>query len=325
MLHTPLCDLLQIKYPLLQGALGPNDTSDLAIEVCRAGGLGILSTVETDDLYRETRRQIQKLKKVGSSFGVNIPVKNANSSQRLQAVLDEVDEDPEVRETLKLLITSAGSPQWCAEAAHKAGIHHFHVVASVRHARKAVDVGCSGVIVEGNESGGHVTSNAAATTMALVPAVADEVDIPVVAAGGFIDGRGLVAALALGAAGIQMGTRFLMTTAAGFMHRHIRSALLEAGLSDTVVVPGTYGENRHLQNAYTDEILDAVSKSAPATEIAEIKRQGKRAKHDGNAIKAAVPVGMVIGRIQNAPTVEELIQNAVAEAQETIRQLNSDR
>jgi nitronate monooxygenase len=158
--------------------------------------------------------------------------------------------------------------------------------------------------------------------MALVPAVAEEVDIPVVAAGGFIDGQGLVAALALGAAGIQMGTRFLMTTAAGFVHRHIRSALLEANLSGTVVVPGTYGENRHLKNEYTDEILESVAKGLPETEIAELKQKGRQAKHDGNAKRAAVPIGMAIGRIQNVPTVEELIQQAVVEAQETIKKLN---
>lgn len=322
MLHTPLCDLLQIKYPILQGALGPNDTSDLAMAVCRAGGLGVLSNVETDDMYAATRRQIQKLKNVGSSFGVNIPVKSATSSKRLQAVLDEIEEDPEVRDTLKVLITSAGSPEWGADAAQKTGIHHFHVVASVRHARKAVSVGCSGVIAEGNESGGHVASNSGATTMALVPAVAEEVDIPVVAAGGFIDGRGLVAAFGLGAAGIQMGTRFLMTIEAGFVHRQIRSALLEAGLSGTVVVPGTYGKNRHLQNQFTDEILDAVSKGLPEAEITEMKRKGKQAKHDGDAMKAAVPIGMAIGRIQNVPTVEALIRKVVAEAQETIKNLN---
>ncbi len=322
MLHTPLCDLLQIKYPILQGALGPNDTSDLALAVCKAGGLGVLSSVETDDPYRETRRQIQKLKSAGSSFGVNIPVKSATSSERLQAVLDEIDGDPEVREKLRVLITSAGSPEWGAEAAQEAGIRHFHVVASVRHASKAVSVGCSGVIAEGNESGGHVASNSGATTMALVPAVVEEVDIPVVAAGGFIDGQGLVAALALGAAGIQMGTRFLMTTAAGFVHRHIRSALLEANLSGTVVVPGTYGENRHLKNEYTDEILESVAKGLPETEIAELKQKGRQAKHDGNAKRAAVPIGMAIGRIQNVPTVEELIQQAVVEAQETIKKLN---
>jgi NAD(P)H-dependent flavin oxidoreductase YrpB (nitropropane dioxygenase family) len=322
MVHTPLCDLLQIKYPILQGALGPNDTSDLAIAVCRAGGLGVLSTVETDDIYGATRRHIQKLKKVGASFGVNIPVNNVTSSQRLQALMDEVEEDPGVLDTLKVLITSAGRPEWGADAARKAGIKHFHVVATVRHARTAADAGCAALIAEGNESGGHVASSAGVTTMALVPAVAEEVDIPVVAAGGFIDGRGLVAALGLGAAGIQMGTRFLMTTAAGFVHDRIRSALLEANLSDTVVVPGSLGENRHLRNQFTDDILDAVAQGLPEAEIAEIKRKGKQAKHDGDAVNAAVPVGMAIGRIQNVPTVEELIAKVVSEAQETIKKLS---
>jgi enoyl-[acyl-carrier protein] reductase II len=322
MLQTPLCDLLQIKHPILQGALGPNDTSDLAMAVCRAGALGVLSTVETDDMYGETRRQIRKLKNVGLSFGVNIPVKSAPSAERLRAVLDEIDDDPTVRDTLKVLITSAGNPEWAADAARKAGLNHFHVVASPRHARKAADCGCHGVIAEGNESGGHVASGSEPTTMALVPAVVEAVDIPVIAAGGFVDGRGLAAALALGAAGIQMGTRFLMTSAAGFVHRRIREALLEADLSDTVVVRGTYGENRHLKNDYTDDILDAVARGVPEADIAEMKIRGKQAKHDGDVARAAVPIGMVIGRIGNVPTVEELMRQTIAEARETIEKLN---
>ena len=164
MLQTPLCDLLNIKYPILQGALGPNDTSDLASAVSRAGALGVLSTLETDDMYAATRRQIQKLSNLGSSFGVNIPVNSATSSHRMRAVLDELEANPAAGKSLKVLITSAGNPQWAADAARKAGLNHFHVVASVRHARKAADAGCHGVIAEGNESGGHVASGSEPTT-----------------------------------------------------------------------------------------------------------------------------------------------------------------
>jgi enoyl-[acyl-carrier protein] reductase II len=323
MLRTPLCDLLQIPYPVLQGALGPHDTSDLALAVCRAGGLGVLSTVEAEDTYGETRRQIQKLAKGGASFGVNLPVNSATSPERLQAVLDELKADPAVRQTLKAVITSAGSPAWCAAQLKDAKVCHFHVVASIRHARKAAEAGCTALIAEGHESGGHVASGTGVTTMALVPAVIDAVDIPVVAAGGFVDGPGLVAALALGAIGIQMGTRFYMTFEATFVHPNIRCALLEADVSNTVVVPGTYGENRHWSNAYTQELLDLVAKGAPAEAIRDVKRRGRQAKLGGNAEQASVPIGMVVGRIRDVPTVEEVMRRTIEGAQETIKQLNA--
>jgi enoyl-[acyl-carrier protein] reductase II len=322
MLRTPLCDLLQIPYPILQGALGPHDTSDLALAVCRAGGLGVLSTVDTDDMYGETRRQIRKLAKGGSSFGVNLPVNSATSAERLQAVLDELKADPTLRQSLKAVITSAGSPAWCAAQLKEAQVSHLHVVASTRHARKAAEAGCAAVIAEGHESGGHVASGSGVTTMALVPAVIEAVDIPVVAAGGFIDGKGLAAALALGAAGIQMGTRFYMTAEASFIHPNIRSALLRAEVSDTVVVPGVYGENRHWSNAFTQELLGLVANNAAKDAIGDLKRKGRQAKLSGAVNEASVPIGMAVGRIHDLPTVQDVMRKTIEGARNTIKQLS---
>jgi enoyl-[acyl-carrier protein] reductase II len=321
MLRTSLCDLLQIRHPVLQGALGPHDTSDLAIAVCSAGGLGVLSTVETEDTYGETRRQIQKLSKHGASFGVNLPVNAATSSARLQALTDELKIDPAVRRTLRAVITSAGNPAWCAARLQELNVCHFHVVASTRHAKKAAEAGCSGLIAEGYESGGHVASESAVTTMALIPAVIDAVDIPVVAAGGFIDGPGLAAALALGAAGVQMGTRFYMTTDAAFIHPQIRESLLRADVSDTVVVPGVYGENRHWRNAYTKELLKLVADGATAEAIHDIKKRGRQAKHAGRTEHASVPIGMAVGRIHDVPTVADVMRRTIEGARKTIDRL----
>jgi enoyl-[acyl-carrier protein] reductase II len=320
-MRTALCDLLQISYPIIQGALGPNDTSDIALAVCAAGGLGVLSTLETDDIYGAARRQIQKLAKGGASFGVNLPVNAAGSSDRLHAILDELKADPAVRRTLTVVITSAGNP--ALYAAKLKGINHFHVVASTRHARKAAEAGCTGVIAEGHESGGHVAPGTGVTTMTLVPAVIDAVNIPVVAAGGFLDGRGLVAALALGAAGVQMGTRFYMTREAVFMHPNIASALMKADVSDTIVVPGTFGENRHWSNAYTAELLGLIAGNAPSEAIDDLKRRGREAKRAGNAEQASVPIGMAIGRIRDVPTVAEVMRQTIDEARETIKQLSA--
>ena len=323
MLNTPLCDLLQIRYPIMQGALGPHDTSDLAMVVSRAGGLGVLSTVETDDIYRETRRQIQKLTKAGFSFGVNLPVKSVNSAGRLQALLDELGTDPAVRRTLKVVITSAGSPKWCAAALKSAGVNHFHVVASVIHAKKAVEAGCTGLIAEGNESGGHIAGEDGIPTLALVPAVIDVVNVPVVAAGGFIDGAGLVAALALGAVGIQMGTRFYMAAEAAFAHPDIQKALIGSDVSDTVIVPSVYGENRHWHNEYTDEVHKLLASGAPDAELAALKERGRDAKYRGDAMRASIPIGMVVGRIRTVLTVDDVIQQTMAGAEKAIRDLRA--
>ena len=320
-MRTALCELLQISYPIIQGALGPNDTCDLALAMCAAGGLGVLSTVETDDTYGAARGQIQKLARGAASFGINLPVNAAGSAGRLQAILDELKADPKVRQTLKAVITSAGDP--ALYAAKLKGINHFHVVASTRHARKAAEAGCTGVIAEGHESGGHVASGSGVTTMALVPAVIDAVNIPVVAAGEFMDGRGLAAALALGAVGVQMGTRFYMTREAAFTHPKIASALMKADVSDTVVVPGSFGENRHWTNAYTKELLGLIANNAPSEAVDDLKRRGREAKRAGNAEQASVPIGMVIGRIRDMPTVAEVMRKTIDEARETIKQLSA--
>jgi enoyl-[acyl-carrier protein] reductase II len=323
MLHTNLCDLLRIRYPILQGALGPHDTSGLAAAVSRAGGLGVLSTGESDDAYRETRRQISKLKELGVPFGVNLPVKGSSSAAMIQAVLDEVNEGSHAREWLRVVITSAGSPARYADVLAEAKLLHFHVVASVQHAMKAASAGCSGLIAEGYESGGHVSSESGPTTAVLVPAVVDQVKVPVVAAGGFADGRGLVAALALGAAGIQMGTRFYMTCEAEFAHRNIQAQLTKAEISDTVVVPGTYGENRHWRNEYTNEILGLVARQVPALALRELKHRGRMAKQSGDAQGASVPIGMSIGLIKTVLPAEDVIRKTVYEAQEIIRGLSA--
>ena len=320
-MRTALCELLQISYPVIQGALGPNDTSDIALAMCAAGGFGVVSTVETNDIYGAARKQIQKLAQGGRSFGINLPVNAAGSADRLQAILDELKADPKVRQTLKAVITSAGNP--ALYAAKLKGINHFHVVASTRHARKAAEAGCTGVIAEGHESGGHVASGSGVTTMALVPAVIDAVDIPVVAAGGFMDGRGLAAALALGAVGVQMGTRFYMTREAAFTHPNVASALMKADVSDTVVVPGTFGENRHWANASTKELIDLIASNSSPEAIDDLKRRGREAKYAGNANQASVPIGMVIGRIRDLPTINEVMRKTVDEARETIKQLNA--
>jgi enoyl-[acyl-carrier protein] reductase II len=319
MLHTPICDLLGIKLPILQGALGPHDTTGLALAVSRAGGLGMLSSIHCADVYRETKKQIATLDKAGGSFGINFPVKSPDGPERLRAALDSLEENDHVRSTLRVVVTSAGSPNVFNKKIRNAHLQHFHVVATVEHASKAVDAGCTGLIVEGNESGGHVLSAFGPTSMTLIPAVIEKVNVPVVAAGGFVDGKGLVAALALGAAGIQMGTRFYMTKEANaFAPPQIQSALLKAGVGDTAVVPSVFGPNRHWRNGHVEEILKRAAKGLTLADMEDLKKEGVEAHASGQADRATVPIGMAVGRIDRVRNVSEIFDDIASDARRTL-------
>ncbi len=319
MLHTPICDLLGIKLPILQGALGPHNTTGLALAVSRAGGLGMLSSIHGADVYQDTRKQIATLDMAGSSFGINFPVKSPDGSKRLRAALDSLEENEHVRSTLKVVVTSAGNPNIFNKDIRSAQLQHFHVVATVEHASKAVDAGCTGLIVEGNESGGHVLSAFGPTSMTLIPAVIEKVDVPVVAAGGFVDGKGLVAALALGAAGIQMGTRFYMTKEANsFAPAQIQAALLKAGVTDTAVVPSVFGPNRHWRNGHVEDILKRTANGFTLTDMEDLKKEGTQAHATGQADRATVPIGMAIGRIDRVQSVCDIFDDIASDAQRTL-------
>lgn len=324
MIHTRLCDLLEISHPIIQGGMGPNDTSDLAIAVCRAGGLGTLSSSRPGDPYLETRRQIQKVKEqTESTFCVNQAVKSPDAPERIRALLDERRNDPEVRRRLRVVITSAGDPRVYAEALRESGVIHIHVVPTVYHARKAEQAGVQGLIAEGYESGGHVAYEPV-HTLVLVPAVARATSLPVVAAGGICDGAGLAACLALGACGVQMGSRFYLSREANFAPAAIKDILFRAREVETTIVPGVYGENRHWRNPFTDRLQAAVRRGATREEIDTMKHEGEAARYAGRPEEAAVPIGMVVGRIEEALSAREIIEGMVAEAERIIAGLQGN-
>jgi NAD(P)H-dependent flavin oxidoreductase YrpB (nitropropane dioxygenase family) len=282
----------------------------------------MLSSIHGDDVYAHARKQIDTLDKAGSSFGINFPVKSPDGPKRLRAALDALEQKEHVRKTLKVVVTSAGSPNVFNRDIRSANLQHFHVVATVEHARKAVDAGCTGLIVEGNESGGHVLSPYGPTSMTLIPAVIDKVSVPVIAAGGFVDGKGLIAALALGAAGVQMGTRFYMTReASAFAPPQIQAALLKACVGDTAVVPSVFGPNRQWRNAHIDEVLKRVSRGQTLADMEDLKREGAQAHAAGQADRATVPIGMAVGRIDTVRSVGEVFDEIVSSARQTLEAL----
>ena len=327
MIRTPLCDLLGIQYPILQGGMGPNDTSDLAAAVTNAGALGVISqylTEEEDKVRSNTRRQIDKVKSLTTGvFGFNQPVAAKICRARIEAMLEARREDPDVGRRLRVIVTAAGDPTPFVRSFKEAGLLHGHVVPTVYHALKAQKAGVDFVIAEGYESGGHVSSQPV-HTMVLVPAVVDAVSVPVVAAGGICDARGFVAALALGAQGIQMGTRFYMTTdAAPFAHPRIQQGLRDARETDTVIVPGVWGDARQWKNLYTGALMELEKRGAPEEEITAFKARGTEAKIRGDAPNSNVPIGMVTGRIKEVSSVAAVIREIAAGTETTLARIEA--
>ena len=200
MFKTKLCDLLGIEYPIIQGGMVWVSYHELCAAVSEAGGLGILAggSMDPDELRRQIGLVKEKTKK---PFGVNVPILRPDSEALVGVAIEE---------GVSVIATSAGNPSRFAQKIQGAGLRVLHVSPSATLAVKAVDAGVDAVVVEGIEAGGH-DGFEEITTMALIPQVVDRVDIPVIAAGGIADSRGFVAALALGAQGVQMGTRFAAT------------------------------------------------------------------------------------------------------------------
>ncbi len=315
MIYTPLCDLLGIQYPII------HDTSDLAAAVTNAGGLGLISNHRNGDVTTITREHIDKVKRLTKgTFGFNQPLASPGCRERLDTLLQARREDPELRRRLRVVVTSAGDPTPFVGCFKDSGLLHGHVVSTVYHAVKAGRAGVDFIIAEGYESGGHVGYQPV-HTIVLVPAVADAVSVPVIAAGGICDARGFVAALALGAQGIQMGTRFYMTKEARSVHPAIHEALCEARETDTVIVPGAYGENRHWQNPFAEALLELKNRGASKEEIAAFKQRGQQAKIRGDAPNAGVPIGMVTGRIKEIVSVASVIQEIVEGAEAALARI----
>jgi len=351
MIKTEICDLLGIKYPIIQAAMGPYDTSDLAAAVSNAGGLGVVShpapseiglifELLTPDKVQEfidnvKQRMLAAIRKVNKStnkpFGLNIRVapEQPDAPHLLDMILEEREKDPQLAKKLKLIITSAGDPTLpYLKKIRDAGVLHFHNVPTVYHAEKAEKAGLDGLVVTGYEAGGHVAYEPI-HTIVLVPAVVEAVKIPVVAGGGICDGAGLVAALAFGAQGIYMGTRFIVTKECEFNPK-VKEAIIEAKekfpkVAATIVTQGYFGPLRHLKNEFSLKLQEMVTKKASPEEILEFEGKGTfLAKgSQGDVINGAIWCGQAAIRINEIPTAKELIERIIGEAEEIIERLST--
>lgn len=342
MIKTKLMGMLGIKYPIIQAGMGPYSTTKLAAAVANAGGLGIISGVgmgvckllggqkfmdydPKKSPGQNMREAIQYVKeatqKSGGIFGINVPVAvefRGVSEELIQAAIEEREKDSELVKRMKVIITSAGNPEPHVESIKESGALHFHVCPSPYHAKKAEKAGADLVIASGHEGGGHVAHDPV-HSMVLIPEVVKTVKVPVVAAGGICDGAGLAAALALGAVGVQMGTRFIATKESDFLDYYKQYTMNIRDVRDTIVARGVFGRIRYLKTDATVELFEMEQRGCPDAEVANFELKSIQAIHFGDPKKAAFFGGEVAGRFSDLPTVEELMDRVVNEAEEIIR------
>lgn len=310
MLKTAICDLFDIEYPIIQGGMAHVATAELVSAVSNAGGLGIIGTGNADPDW--VREQIRLTKQQTSRpFGVNVLLISPFAEQVIGVILEE---------KVSVVTTGAGNPGTYIPRFKEAGIKIMPVVASVALAIRLERVGVDAVIAEGMESGGEVGET---TTLALVPQVADSVRIPVVAAGGICNGRGLVAALALGAQGIQMGTRFVCSDEC-IAHPRYKEKILKARDRSTVVTGQSTGyPMRCLQNRLTRQFAE-MEKAGTLKEELDMLGRGRvyQGLIEGNLEEGSLLSGQIAGLISEVKPVKSIIEETVAEAEALIAQLN---
>jgi enoyl-[acyl-carrier protein] reductase II len=311
MFRTEICDLLGIKYPIIQGGMVWVSYHALCAAVSEAGGLGILAGggMTPDEL----RKEIGLVKKQTTQpFGVNVPIVYPHSEQLV---------DVAIREKVKVVVTSAGNPKRFTAKIHDAGLRVMHVTPSVTLGMKAAKAGVDAVVAEGIEAGGH-DGFEEITTMALVPQMVDKMDIPVVAAGGIADSRGFVAALALGAKGVQIGTRFAATHEAQG-HPDYKDAILQADDVGTVITGRPIGPARCVKNRLTEAILEKERRGADREELLEFigKDRSRRATERGDVQEGTVYCGQIAGLIDELKNAKEVIAEIIGGAKTLVEGL----
>ncbi len=301
-MSSVFCKMVNIKYPIIQGAMARIADASLAAAVSNAGGLGIIAGANAPIEY--VRAEVRKAKKLTDKpFGVNIMLLSPNADEVAQMVCEE---------NVKVVTTGAGVPKYM-DMWKEHGIKVIPVVPSVAIAKRMAKYGADAVIAEGMESGGHVGE---LTTMALVPQVADAVDIPVIAAGGIADGRGIAASFMLGAVGVQLGTRFL-TAFECTVHQNYKNKILAAKDIDTVVTGKPTGHPvRVIKNQLARQYLKLEREGASKEELEKLG-VGALAKAvvDGDMDMGSVMAGQIAAMVTKEQSCEEIIREMFSEAE----------
>jgi len=302
-----ITNLLGIKYPIFQGAMAQIARHELVSAVSNAGALGILASGGVSP--EELRKEIQQCKELTDRpFAVNLMLMMPNIDEIIDVVIEE---------GVKIVTTGAGTPRKFMPRLKEAGIKVIPVIPSVKAAKKMEELGCDAIVVEGMEAGGHVGTS---TTMALLPQVTSAVNIPVIAAGGIADGRGMAAAYCLGASGVQMGTVFLASEECPVTDAY-KNMILEAVDTSTALTGEKFGAPvRGIKNELTKRYHELEEQSSTLMELEELTLGSlRRAVYDGDVENGSVMAGQIAGLVNEIRPVKNIIKDVIKEAREVLK------
>ena len=305
-MKTKVTELLQIEYPIIQGGMAWVAEHHLAAAVSEAGGFGLIGAASAPpEIVREEIRKAKEL--TDKPFGVNIMLLNPNADEVAKIVVEE---------GIQAVTTGAGNPEKYMPMWKEAGVKVIPVVASVAMAKRMERYGADAVVAEGMEAGGHIGNQ---TTMALIPQIVDAVNIPVIAAGGIGDGRGVAASFMLGAEGVQMGTRFVVADES-IVHDNYKDRIVKAKDIDSVVTGQSTGHPvRCLRNQMTKEYIKKEQEGAPFEELERMTLGSlRKAVMEGDILNGTVMAGQIAGLVSKRQSCKEILQEIMTEAEKLL-------
>lgn len=305
-MKTKVTELLQIEYPIIQGGMAWVAEHHLAAAVSEAGGFGLIGAASAPpEIMREEIRKAKEL--TDKPFGVNIMLLNPNADEVAKIVVEE---------GIQAVTTGAGNPEKYMPMWKEAGVKVIPVVASVSMAKRMERYGADAVVAEGMEAGGHIGNQ---TTMALIPQIVDAVNIPVIAAGGIGDGRGVAASFMLGAEGVQMGTRFVVADES-IVHDNYKDRIVKAKDIDSVVTGQSTGHPvRCLRNQMTKEYIKKEQEGVPFEELERMTLGSlRKAVMDGDILNGTVMAGQIAGLVSKRQSCKEILQEIMTEAEKLL-------
>lgn len=305
-MKTKVTELLQIEYPIIQGGMAWVAEHHLAEAVSEAGGFGLIGAASAPpEIVREEIRKAKEL--TDKPFGVNIMLLNPNADEVAKIVVEE---------GIQAVTTGAGNPEKYMPMWKEAGVKVIPVVASVAMAKRMERYGADAVVAEGMEAGGHIGNQ---TTMALIPQIVDAVNIPVIAAGGIGDGRGVAASFMLGAEGVQMGTRFVVADES-IVHDNYKDRIVKAKDIDSVVTGQSTGHPvRCLRNQMTKEYIKKEQEGVPFEELERMTLGSlRKAVMDGDILNGTVMAGQIAGLVSKRQSCKEILQEIMTEAEKLL-------
>ena len=302
-MQNKITELFKIKYPIIQAGMIWNSGWKLASAVSNSGGLGLLGA---GSMYPDVLRQhIQKCKKATSHpFGVNVPMLYPNIEEIIQIIIEQ---------GVKIVFTSAGNPKIHTERLKENGIKVAHVISSVKFAAKAQEAGVDAVVAEGFEAGGH-NGREETTTFTLIPMVKEKIQIPLIAAGGIATGKGMLAAMVLGADGVQIGSRFVASEESS-AHINFKNKVIEAKDGDTLLTLKELAPVRLLKNKFSNDVLELYKSNPSKQDLIDLlgRARAKRGMFEGDLEDGELEIGQITGLINKIQPASKIVKEIISE------------